>query len=27
VLFGKIFLAIYGKAIKNYLGKGVHEPG
>jgi hypothetical protein len=26
-LFGKIFLSLYGSVIKDYLGKGVHEPG
>ena len=26
-LFGKILLSLYGKVIKDYLGKGVHEPG
>jgi short-subunit dehydrogenase len=26
-LFGKAFLSLYGKVIKNYLGKEAHEPG
>ena len=27
VLIGKIFLSLYGRVIKDYLGKGVHESG